>query len=70
VAQRSTLSTGENGGQTPPVSSKSGVPDRINAPVERAQPTALDRPLDRPSPYPQLNHLTARDDSVLPSRQI
>ncbi len=70
MTQRSTLPTGEHGSQTPPVSSKSGVTDRINAAVQRPQPTALDRPLYCPSPQPKLDHLTAPDYSVLPSRQI
>ena len=70
MAQRCPVPTGEHGGQTPPVSSKSGVTDRIHPAVQRPQPTALDRPLYRSSPYPKLNHLAARDYSVLPSREI
>ena len=70
MAQSRALATGEHGSQAPPVSSKSGVAHRIHAAVQRAQPPALDGPLDRPSPDPKLNHLRARDYSVLPSRQI
>ena len=44
--------------------------DRVDAAIQRAQAPRFQGAVDRPSPYPEINHLAARDYSVLPRRQI